>query len=342
MLCLGLLILPGCGGPGERPDFQEFSFGGPVMGTSYHIKVVLPAGAKLPEGISAGVHDTLEAINEKMSTYLPDSEISRFNQSPGPGWIEVSAQTAGVVAEAIKIGRLTGGALDITVGPLVDLWHFGPGHDSDIAAAPTDQEIEEVRSRVGLEAVEVRLDPPALFKKETGVRIDLSSIAKGYAVDQAAEFLIGRGISNFMIEVGGEIRVHGNSARGGAWNIAVEAPLIGVRQSQRIMSLKDMGVATSGDYRNYFEENGRRYSHIIDPQTGRPVTHDLASVTVLSPSCMQADGLATAILVLGPEKGWQLAVEQEWAVYLLIRNPRGLEQKSTAAFERLIEAAERD
>ncbi|MGI6302422.1 MAG: FAD:protein FMN transferase [Verrucomicrobiota bacterium] len=332
------LLLAGCGRPDGAPDLQEFSFGGPVMGTSYHIKVVLPGDGELPEGLSAGVHERLERVNALMSTYRSDSEVSRFNAAEGPVWMDCSAETAAVVAEALELGRMTDGSLDITVGPLVDLWHFGSGGGDADDSVPSPEQIEAVRPVIGLDAIDVRMDPPALFKRASGVRIDLSAIAKGYAVDRAAEYLLERGVGHFMIEVGGEIRVHGLSARGGRWNIAVEQPLPGLRRSQRVLSLSDLAVATSGDYRNYFEVDGRRYSHIIDPGTGRPIEHALASVTVLSSSCMRADGLATAMLVLGPDRGWELALEHDWAVYFLIRDAQGWEQRSSAAFERMLSA----
>ena len=237
----------------------------------------------------------------------PDSEISRFNQSRSQEWFSVSRDTATVVAASLDVSRQTDGAFDITIGPLVNIWDFGPEERS--RGVPSDAEIAAARARVGYQHVEVRVDPPALRKKIPDVYLDLSGIAKGFAVDQVAQLLEQGGIPAYMIEIGGEVRTKGTKSDGQAWRIGIERPVAGERSLQLVLRLGDGSVATSGDYRNFFEWEGQLYSHKIDPRTGRPVRNQVASVSVMDPSAMRADALATGLMVMQPEKAWRLAVE---------------------------------
>jgi len=304
------------------------------MGTQYSIKVTgLPAGLDLDQ-FQTEVDRRLEQINGRMSTYQPDSELSRFNRHQDDSWFEVSDETALVVAAALEISRKTDGVFDITVGPLVNLWNFGPDPRPD--EIPTEEQIALARSQVGYQRVEVRTSPPALKKTHPDVYVDLSAIAKGYAVDVVAELLTGRGVNAFMVEIGGEVRTRGAKPDGQPWRIGIEKPVSLTRAVHQIVVLPDCALATSGDYRNYFERDGRRYSHEIDPRTGYPVQHQLTSVSVIADSCMQADGWATALIVAGPEAALRLARENQLDVLLIQRTERGFEDRGTDGFQRYL------
>ncbi len=319
--------------PGRAiPAVQDAAtFTGATMGTTYSVKVAGLASSHDRDRIAAEIQSRLDRINSLMSTYDPESELSRFNVGDSGEWFSVSAETAQVVAEAIRIGDLSEGALDVTVGPIVDLWSFGPAARPE-GTAPTDQEIVAAMSSVGYAQLEVRPDPPALRKPSPACRVDLSSLAKGFAVDQVAEALETLGITRYMVEVGGEIRTAGLNPAGTTWRIAVEVPTNEGRGIQRVVALEDRAMATSGDYRNYFEQDGVRFCHIIDPRTGRPVRHRLASVSVLADTCMEADALATALFVLGPEEGLQLAASLNIPALFLVHTDRGFAECPTPSF----------
>ncbi len=316
------------------------------MGTRYSIKLVEPDGAKLSQTDLATVVDAaLRKINDQMSTYLTKSEVSQFNRAPANKWFEVSSATATVVQQALRISEQSQGAYDITIGPLVQLWHFGPqtGDRSSLNILPTAEAIRATLKRVGSKYLNVRDAPPALRKKLPGLEIDLSSIAKGYAVDQVGLLLEGQGIANYMVEIGGEVRTRGVRQDGKPWQIGIERPDADGRRVQKIIPLRDLAVATSGDYRIFFDSDGQRYSHLIDPRTGRPVGHALASVSVLADDCTQADALATALLILGPDEGYAWSMKHNLAALFMIRstasddkNHHGkIAQKATPRFKQL-------
>ena len=301
LLALVAMVLQGCSQPQPLVRLQ-----GKTMGTTYHISFH-------DDQANAARHQQqidqlLELVNDQMSTYRPNSELSRFNNSTDLTPFAVSADTARVVAEARRLSEITGGALDVTVGPLVNLWGFGPDHRPD--RIPSDGDIAAARQRVGIRHLKV--DGNRLVKDIPNLYVDLSTIAKGFGVDQVAEYLLGQGIENFMVEIGGEIRSHGKPEPSRDWRVAVEKPLSNERVVQRVITPKNNGMATSGDYRIYFEQDGQRFSHIIDPRTARPITHRLVSVTVIHPSSMTADGLSTAIMVLGPDRGLALRENRIW------------------------------
>jgi thiamine biosynthesis lipoprotein len=304
-----------------RVAAEELTFHGPTMGTTYRVKLIAPPGWDDAARVEAGIAAVLRDVDERMSTYRPDSEVCRFNRAAANEWFPVSTATAEVVATALDVSRKTDGALDITVGPLVRLWHFGPKQPSDEAATemtpPSEETLAEARQFTGYQRLEVRRKPPALRKEVDRLEIDLSAVAKGYAVDRVAELLVERGIENYLVEVGGEVRAGGRHEDGREWQIAIEQPVVDRRELQATIPLVDVAVATSGDYRNYFIHAGRRYSHIIDPTTGRPVEHSLASVTVVDPSCKIADAWATALLVLGPQRGLDFATQHGIAAMLI-------------------------
>ncbi|MBT1444687.1 FAD:protein FMN transferase [Shewanella sp. JM162201] len=295
----------------KAPDVIALS--GSTMGTTYNIKVVPVPGLPDAKALQAEIDVALERVNDQMSTYRPDSELSRFNQlSPEQG-IEVSADTVKVIEEGMRLHRMTGGALDITLGPLVNIWGFGP--DKRPTHSPTDAEIAAAKLRTGIEHISI--EGLKLTKHNAELYVDLSSIAKGFGVDVIAELLEKYHPSGYLVEIGGELRVKGTKADGSAWRIAIEKPVTDGRAVSEVVEPGTMGMATSGDYRNYFEENGKRFSHLIDPRTGYPIAHTLASVTVLHPSCMTADGLATAMMVLGSEASLALAKREQLAIMLI-------------------------
>ena len=323
-------LLPACQSGTSQHALIEFQ--GATMGTTYTVKLVEPPPGLKPDGIQAEIDTRLENINLQMSTYLEDSELSLFNRSQLTDWIDVSQQLVDVLQQARRVSDQTNGAFDVTVGPLVNLWGFGP--EAADEQLPSEQEIRAAMGRVGYALLQLRSAPPAIKKNRADLYVDLSAIAKGYAVDVIAEYLRGLGIDNYMVEIGGEVRAGGRNARGTLWRIAIEKPSTGSRSLHAIVELDNTGIATSGDYRNYFEIEGRRYSHTIDPVTGRPVTHKLASVTVVHPSAMQADAMATALMVLGADAGYRLAEEHELAAFFIVKGEDGFYDKASTAFRR--------
>ncbi|MBH23007.1 MAG: hypothetical protein CMH57_00840 [Myxococcales bacterium] len=322
----------------RRPDGdannEAWTFSGPTMGTTYNVKVLPGDAGGDREAAEAAIQAALANVNARMSTYQADSELSRFNANPSTDPVPISAELATVTAEALRVGALSGGAFDVTVGPLVNAWGFGPNSRGE---PPSEEKLAELKAIVG--ADKLTLDPkaPSLTKAHPGVYVDLSAIAKGYGVDQVARALDSLGHKDYMVEVGGEVRARGESPRGGAWRIGIEKPDENARAIHEVVMLADTSLATSGNYRNFYEdERGQRVSHTINPVTGRPVTHRLASVSVLHKDCMTADGLATALNVLGEEAGYELALKQELTALFIIKDPTGrFIEKATPAFEAL-------
>lgn len=294
---------------------------GQTMGSTW--SVVLgkkPAGAD-PAVLQQLLQQQLDTINKQMSTYDPASEVSRFNDTSSTGWFPVSGETALVVELALEISRLSDGAFDITVGPLVELWGFGPKPRRE--KRPSESEIAAARRLVGHRHLQVRRSPAALRKDIPGLRIDLSAIAKGYAADKLAEVLAAKGIDDMLVEVGGELLIRGKNPEGKLWRIAVEKPQAGERGVEKVLRLTDTAVATSGNYRNFFVEDGQRYGHTIDPVKGWPVRHRLASVTVLAATAARADALATALMAMGDQRAVEFCRRQGIAAYLLLHQGEG-------------------
>ena len=316
-----------------HPTYEALHVGN-TMGTTYRVKWLSNQGTEETQEIRAGIDKQLEDVNRWMSTYLPDSELSRFNRSAGDGWFAVSAATAEVVTEALRIADLTQGAFDPTIGPLVDLWGFGSSEDR--IEPPSDQEIATIIDEIGFEQLEVRADPLGLRKESAASEVDLSAIAKGYAVDRVASLLAGYGVGDFMVEVGGEVRAQGHSLADRPWRIAIERPHIDKPMAQQVVPLSNLAMATSGTYRNYFDAGGRRYSHTIDPASGWPIAHQTISVTVIHPSCMTADALATALLVLGAERGLRIAEQNGLAALFMREKDDRIEEIATSQFRDLL------
>ena len=327
-LAITVFLVGACDHASRLP---EHVLAGPTMGTSFGIKLVAPREGLSKDVLQQQVIDTLERIENLVSTYRSHSEISLFNASRSTEWIEVSAEFCAVIEQALAISRRSDGAFDITVGPLVNLWGFGP--DNPVEQPPTPEEISAALSRVGYDRLQTDCAVPAVRKERGDLYVDMSGWAKGYATDQLAELLDNNSVTDYMVEIGGEMRVSGHNADNLGWAIAIEAPLDSMRAPQTVMRLTDRGIATSGDYRNYFDFEGIRYSHTIDARTGWPVAHALAAVTVIDESAAFADGMATALLVLGPEAGLALAEKQGIAGYFLVRGETGVEEITTSLFD---------
>jgi len=312
---------------------------GATMGTTYHIKYVANPGAPNSADLQVEVTRVLAEVDRQMSTYRPDSELSQFNRAPAGAWFPVSTATAEVVAAAADISDKTNGALDVTVGPLVRLWHFGPqdaaaSNKKSVFEPPTEASLRAARQRVGYRHLEVQANAPALRKQLYGIEVDLSSIASGFAIDRLAETFAERGIDDYMIEIGGEVRASGAHADGKPWRVAIERPIVGRRELQMAVPLVNAAIATAGSNRKFFEYAGRRYSHIIDPATGRPVEHALGSVTVVAESCIAADGWDTPLLVLGPERGFECAERNELAALFISNEDKSVAVRATSAWRR--------
>jgi FAD:protein FMN transferase len=329
-------IPPSDEGSAWQIEARRAVLSGPTMGTSF---TVVLAGSEFDRDdlarVQAQIDAELRAVNAEMSTYREDSELSRFNRSGAHEPFAASPQLLEVVALAKRVGEQSGGAFDVTVGPLVDAWGFGPG-DPTQRVELDDAEIAALRELVGDDKLLVDRTRGSLSKAVAGLRVDLSAIAKGHGNDRVAAVLDAASYDRYMIEIGGEVRVRGSNPSGEPWKVGIERPTAdaaGSRAVQTILRVRDVSVATSGGYRNYWERDGVRYSHTLDPRTGRPIDHALASVTVIhEESAAHADAWATALNVLGPDEGPALAERLGLAAYFLVRTREGFETRSTSAF----------
>jgi thiamine biosynthesis lipoprotein len=309
------------------------------MGTQYHISWVTELTteeASMAERarIKRLVDELLVDFNKAMSTYDPTSELSIINKSHSDQWQVISRDLYRVLFMALQVNKRSKGAFDVTVGPLVNLWGFGPDESND--NVPRVVEINERLALVGSSAILLRQQGEISELRLSAQRyIDLSAIAKGDAVDVIGMLLQQQGIDNYLVEVGGEIIANGRKPENAPWRIAIEAPNDDGRSAQIVIPLSNMGIATSGDYRNFFKKDGRRFSHTIDGRTGYPVNHKLASVSVLHRSVALADAWATALTVLGAEAGLALAEEYNLAAYFIVRHEDGFKQYSSSHFEQL-------
>lgn len=331
------LLLTGCFGE-EKGETYRLS--GETMGTTYNVVAVDVPGEVTETELSVAIEETLAAVNAAMSTWDKASEISLFNAQESTEPVTISPAFAHVMGAANDVHALSNGKFDVTLFPLIELWGFGartkPGE-----SFPTDEEITTALTHVG-QAELVQLDGQALKKIDPEVSVNLSAIAKGYGNDAVAEALKGFGIENYLVEIGGDLVSAGQNDKGEAWKIGIETPDAKANSVEMVLPVSDLGMATSGDYRNFFEQDGVLYSHIIDPTTGRPVTHRATSVTVLAENGMMADALATAMMVLGEEEGMEVARANDLAVFFISRAEPGSDQEyvkqASPAFEKLREA----
>jgi len=300
------------------------------MGTTYHVTIVADEEVSITQG---KIDELLADVNQTFSTYIETSEVSLLNENKTGEWQTLSPALISLVAASQYISDASQGAYDITVAPLVDLWGFGPSFKPD--NLPNQADIDKVMPNIGYHKITVNKEKTALKKTGPNVHLDFSSIAKGYGVDEVANYIESKGFVNYMVEVGGEMRLRGHNPDGMKWRIAVEKPDASKRSIQRVIKITDTAVATSGGYRNFFIKDGVEYSHTLDPKTGYPVQHHLASVTVLSDKCMTADAWATAFMVLGNKKGYDLAIEHKLAVLFIVKEGPEYHEMMTPEFKRL-------
>lgn len=325
----GSLLLHGCDrstpiASSIADDYHLLS--GTTMGTTYSIKAQLELNAD-PAQLQAAIEKQLQEINQQMSTYIDDSELNVFNRSAPNVPHQVSAALREVMAISLLVSEQSSGAFDVTVGPLVNLWGFGP---IDVDETPSDEEIAAALGKMGYQYLVLQHNT---LQKNADIAIDLSAIAKGYAVDVLGDLLESRGVHNYMVEIGGELKLKGMGPSGHAWRIGIEKPALGREGALEVINGDNIAIATSGDYRNFYEKDGVRVSHTINPQTGRPITHSLASVTVVTESAAYADAYATALNVLGPKRGFALAEQLDLAAFFIIRDEGEFDVNYTSAFE---------
>lgn len=313
------LFLAACS---EDPSENVVRLSGETMGTTYHITAVgVPDGVS-EQTLSDDVKAVLADVNGKMSNWDKNSEVSRFSASDSTEPFKVSADFVMIMKAANQIHADSEGKFDLTLGPLIELWGFGPRKPED--PIPSDAEIETALAHVGQDRL-LTLDEAnsTVSKSDPSVGINLSAIAKGFGIDAVAGKLKDLGVASYMVEIGGDLVTAGDNEKGEAWRIGIEKPEPGEKSIEEVVALKDKGLATSGDYRNFVEVDGKRYSHIIDPTTGRPITHYTTSVSVIADNAMLADGWATAMLALGNEKGMEIAKEKGIAAFFITRNGGG-------------------
>jgi len=301
------------------------------MGSAWTVKV----SGDLPmpsDDLQAGVQARFEAVNQALSTYRADSALSRFNEDDSGNWVDVDPELAAVMSYALELAQRSDGAYDITVGPLVNLWGFGP--EAARNRVPDEAAIAAARARVGWQKVEVDAGHHRA-RKIPGVRVDLSSLGKGRGVDRVAEYLDSVGVANYLIDLSGKLRARGRNGYGEAWRVAVERPgadNAADPDNPASIELRDTSIATAGDYRRYFEVDGRHYSHLIDPHTGFPVTHATVSATAIGATCMEADALATVLMVMPPDPALRLANATSLPALLIGRDGAGFRLAPSAAW----------
>jgi len=303
----------------RTPDTpQQLMLQGEALGTTWTLKVSEEASDTREAQLRGIVQTALSEVDASMSTYRPDSELMQLNDSHLPEPFAASAMLRTVVGEALDVGVKSGGAFDVTVGPLVNAWGFGPDKSQ---IAPTEETLSALKPKIGQD--KLKMTPDGIIKAQPELYIDLSAIAKGYAVDLVVQRLEAAGVQDILMEVGGEIVARGKNPQGHTWRLGIETPSATERQVHHVVALQNTAMATSGDYRQYYEADGKRVSHLIDPRTSQPIEHRLASVTVISERCSTADAWATALSVLGDKEGLQLANELGIKAYFIVRSEDG-------------------
>lgn len=307
------------------------------MGTTYSIKIVPDKDISWNlKHTKSEVDSILREVNRQMSTYIHESEISQFNRSEVGEKTSISPGFLEVLQRALQWGEITEGALDVTIMPLLELWGFGlaGGFYSDGWEPPTAVEIMDRLEKVDISGFDFQNG--YLIKKKTGLALDLGAIAKGWGVDMVYAYLRERESMDFMVEIGGEVRTRGKNIRGEIWSIGIDKPEKGFTPGQQltaVVSLSDQALATSGNYRNYFVYEGKSFPHILDPRTGYPTESAIASVTVVGPNCVDVDGLATALMVMDLEKGYQLIESLDgYEAYWILKDGSGFKVESSHGF----------
>lgn len=322
LLCSQLLLLLATSAPAEEP----LRINGPTMGSYYSVVIDTPGQASQKQ-LQQDIEAIFARISSMMSTWDNNSEISRFNASDTCNWFPVSPEFAFVAAEALRVHELTEGSLDVTIAPLIDAWGFGSSGKKTI---PPPEVIQTALRKIGSRHLQVRNDPPAIRRCVPGLQISLNSLAPGYAADLVSELLRARGLERHVVDVGGEIHAGRCKLNGAPWRLGVESPLGGLHTA---VEMTDSSIATSGDYRNFFIINDRRYAHVLDPRSGYPVEDPPASVSVIHASAMTADAIATGMMVLGPQRGLQIARRQKLDVmFLVVHKDGSMEEFSVGRF----------
>ena len=328
-----LLCLGACDSSPKKVQLQ-----GGVFGTTWHVTYHGEPDGLTDNDVEAAITSAFSVVDDSMNNYRASSTLSQLNRLPGGQIFEVDWDFALVFNAALDIHHATAGAYDPSVSPLINLWGFGP---EGVTESPTDDQLAIARSHSGLNQFAWDLSDRSFLKRNTRATLDFSSIGKGYAVDLAGDALDEIGVANFMLEVGGEIQTRGVSPRGDHWRLAIENPIrAGVGKPYAAVAVTDVGIATSGNYRNFFEVDGKRFSHLIDPRTGYPIEHDLVSATVIHPSTMVADAWATALMVVGTTEALRLANLYDLSVYLISRNGEQLISSHNQGMSRWLKASD--
>lgn len=329
-----VLLLTGCDNASTpvAPKAAATVLEGKTMGTFWRVSVV-GVDKTQAEELRQKVQNLLDGDDQLLSTWKNDSALMRFNHSNSLTSWPVSEAMADIVTESLRIGYKTQGAMDITVGPLVNLWGFGP--DKQPVKTPTQAQVDAAKARTGLAFLSVinRSGRQYLQKSIPDLFVDLSTVGEGYAADHLARLMTEEGISRYLVSVGGALVSRGMNADGQPWRVAIQKPTDRENAVQAIVDINGHGISTSGSYRNYYELDGQRISHVIDPQTGRPITHKLVSVTVIAPTALEADGWDTGLMVLGPQKAQQVVREQGLAVYMIMKEGDGFTTWMSPQFE---------
>ncbi|HEP1062357.1 TPA: FAD:protein FMN transferase ApbE [Klebsiella aerogenes] len=318
------VLLTGCDSATSpaMPKSAATVLDGKTMGTYWRVSVVGLDPAKA-EDLRHKVQAQLDGDDWLLSTWKNDSALMRFNHAATTEPWPVNEAMADIVTLSLRIGAKTAGAMDITVGPLVNLWGFGP--DKQPVKTPTEQQIAAAKARTGLQHLTVinRADKQYLQKDIADLFVDLSTVGEGYAADHLARLMEQEGIARYLVSVGGALVSRGMNGDDKPWRVAIQKPTDRENAVQAIVDINGHGISTSGSYRNYYELDGKRISHVIDPQTGHPINHKLVSVTVIAPTALEADGWDTGLMVLGPEKAQKVAHEQGLAVYMIVKEGDG-------------------
>ncbi|MCT4702448.1 FAD:protein FMN transferase ApbE [Enterobacteriaceae bacterium H20N1] len=321
LFAVALLLLAGCDNKAVKNE-TGLVLEGKTMGTFWRVSLAGVDKARQDE-LRAKIQAQLDGDDRLLSTYKSDSALSRFNQSRSTEPYPVAEAMSDIVTTSLRIGAKTDGAMDITVGPLVNLWGFGP--DKQPVKIPNQAQIEAAKALTGLQHLTVinKAGQQWLQKDLPGLYVDLSTIGEGYAADHLARLMEQNGVSRYLVSVGGAVVTRGTNAEDKAWRVAIQKPTDRENAVQAIVDLNGHGISTSGSYRNYYELEGKRLSHVIDPTTGAPVQHKLVSATVIAPTAMEADGWDTGLMVLGTEKAKQVAQKEGLAVYLITKEGEG-------------------
>ncbi|WP_051937149.1 FAD:protein FMN transferase ApbE [Erwinia sp. 9145] len=312
------IMISGCDNQNQSRADSALILQGSTMGTFWRVSLAGVAPER-KESLQKAVQRQLDDDDRTLSTWKADSVLSRFNRYRGSEPQPVSDDMADIVTEALRIGKKTDGAMDITVGPLVNLWGFGP--DKQPVKTPTQAQIEAARAKTGLSHLRViqRAEGAYLQKDLPALYVDLSTVGEGFATDHLARLMEKEGITRYLVSVGGAVLTRGLNPQGEPWKVAIQKPTDRENAAQAVVDLQGHGISTSGSYRNYYELDGKRLSHVIDPATGAPIQHRLVSATVIATTALEADGWDTGLMVLGEEKAKALALREKLAVYLIIR-----------------------